>query len=70
LGRYDFRLGEDEFWGLTVKELNALINSYKNANDWLDYRAALVCSVLANIWRGKSKRVFKPADFMPGAERR
>jgi len=66
LGRYDLNLSEDEFWDLTMKEFNALIIRYDNNHDWLNYRAALICSVLANIWRGKSKRIFKPADFIPG----
>ena len=53
-----------------MKELNALIERYKNAHDWLNYRVALICTVMANIWRGKGTKVFKPADFMPGAERK
>ena len=61
---------EEEFWELTLKEFNALIGRYKDTHDWLNYRTALICSVLANIWRGRKGRVFSPEDFMPGAERR
>lgn len=38
--------------------------------DWLNYRSALVCAVMANIWRGKNTKLFKPEDFMPGKERK
>lgn len=66
MGRYDLNLTEEEFWKLTLKELNALVRKYNDATDWLNYRAALICSVLANIWRGKNVKAFKPEDFMPG----
>lgn len=53
---------------MTVRELNALIERYEVNRDWLNYRAALICAVLANIWRGKNVKAFKPEDFMPGRE--
>ena len=36
----------------------------------LDYRAALICSVIANVNRGKRQKAFKPKDFMPRERRR
>lgn len=30
-----------------------------------DLRAAIVASTVANVFRGKKQRAFKPADFMP-----
>jgi len=30
-----------------------------------DYRAALICSVLANIHAGSRSKKFSPKDFMP-----
>ena len=63
------RLGEEEFWLLTIREFNALSERYKSNHDWQNYRAALICSVLANIWRDpKKRRPFTPDDFMPKKE--
>lgn len=30
-----------------------------------DYRSALICAVLANVWRPKGSRDYRPEDFMP-----
>ena len=65
MGRYDLNLSESEFWELTLKEFNVLTIRYENNNDWLNYRVALICSILANIWRGKNTKSFQPDDFMP-----
>ena len=72
VGRYDLGLGEDEFWALTIRELNALLERYKSEHDWLNYRAALICSVLANTARDPKRkpRPFIPDDFMPKKERK
>jgi len=61
------RLGEDEFWHLTLKEFNALSERHKDAQDWLDYRTGLLCSVLAEINRDHKRKSqpYTPADFMP-----
>jgi len=63
-------LGEEEFWALTIREFNALIERYKNNQDWLNYRAALICAILANTVRDPKKktRPFVPDDFMPKKE--
>ena len=35
MGRYDLGLGEDEFWALTIKEFNALVERYnKKTSPW------------------------------------
>ena len=65
MGRYDLHLTEEEFWGITPREFGALRGRLNDANEWLDYRAALVCSVIANVFRSKTTRLFKPDDFMP-----
>jgi hypothetical protein len=36
----------------------------------LDYRAALLCSVIANANRGKKQKTFKPDDFMPRVKKK
>lgn len=67
-GRFDLHLGEDEFWGLTLREFNALSERHKDNQDWLNYRSALICAVMANMWRGKNTKAFIPNDFMPKKE--
>ena len=61
---------EDEFWELTLKELNALIERHNDNQDWLNYRSALICAVLANTVRDTKRkpRPFVPDDFMPKQE--
>jgi hypothetical protein len=67
MGRYDLHLSEREFWQLTLRELNALIERHNNHEEWLNYRAALTPSILAEVHRDKKKKPtpYTPADFMP-----
>lgn len=65
--RYDARLSDSEFWGLTLKQYNALIERYIIEQENNDLRSALICSLLANIHRDIKKRQkpYEPKDFMP-----
>ncbi|AQU06109.1 hypothetical protein B1772_04745 [Dehalococcoides mccartyi] len=65
--RYDLHLTEDQFWRLTLKEYAALLKHHRINMEWQDYRAGLICSVLANINRDPKKHTkpYTPADFMP-----
>jgi len=65
--RYDARLSDSEFWGLNLKQYNALIERYIIEQENSDLRSALICSLLANIYRDPKKRQkpYEPADFMP-----
>ena len=58
---------EVDFWELTLKEFDALNERHKNSEQWLNYRAALICAVLANTARDPKKKIkpFEPSDFMP-----
>ena len=49
-----------------MREFSALSDRFKDAQEWLNYRVALVCTVMANMWRSPKSRAFTPADFMPG----
>jgi len=49
-----------------MREFSALSDRWTDGKDWLDYRAALVCTVVANMLRGPKAKAFKPTDFMPG----
>ena len=53
-----------------MKELNALIGRQEMNHDWLNYRVALICAVLANTVRDPKKKIrpFVPDDFMPKRE--
>jgi predicted transcriptional regulator len=35
---------------------------------WSDFRAGIIASTIANVNRGKRKKPYKPADFMPKEE--
>ena len=52
-------------------EFSALSKSFKEAEDWLNYRAAMVCAVIANTVRDPKKKIkaWVPDDFMPIKER-
>jgi len=71
VGRYDLGLSEQELWGLNLKKLNALMERYnlvhKQKKKEADFRAGIISSTLANIYRDKKKkpRPYKPKDFMP-----
>ena len=67
LGRYDLKLGEDEFWELTLRELMALMERFEAAVDWMNYRSSIICAVIANAFRDTKKRrkAFTPWDFIP-----
>ena len=65
-GRYNLGLSEDEFWSLTLAQFDALTKRYNYEQEWLDYRAALICAVIANVNRNPKKhKAFQPKDFMP-----
>lgn len=53
-------------------ELTALIDRHKENQEWQNWRAALICSILANIYRDPKKKSqpFTPEDFMPGHEKK
>ena len=66
-GIYCLKLSERDFWRLTLAQFNALLSRYTYEQESLDYRAALICSILAEINRDRKKRKkpFTPTDFMP-----
>lgn len=67
IARYDFQLSEEEFHDMTFEQFHYLADRVKENERRLDRRAALICSVIANVNRNKKKRS-KPygvEDFMP-----
>jgi len=67
LGVYTLRLPVKDFWHLTLAQFDALIKRYNHDQEREDYRAGLICAVIANAHRDPKKRrkAFKPKDFMP-----
>ena len=55
------------FWRLTPQEYVALDKRHKLEQERRDFRAALVCSVLANVNRDPKRKPkpYTPKDFMP-----
>jgi len=47
---------------LTPREFQALVDRYKDEQDWLNYRSALIASIIASASTGKE---FQPKEFMP-----
>ncbi len=64
IGIYDLRLTEDQFWRLTLEEFNSLCHRHKEKQRAELFNSALICSVIANVNRGKGK-AYTPLDFMP-----
>ncbi len=50
-----------------MAQFNALAKEYANEQDMLNYRGAVICSVIAEVNRDRKKRKksFTPNDFMP-----
>jgi len=55
-----------------MKEFNALSERFKESQNWLNYRAAMICAVVANTVRNPKKKTkaWVPSDFMPTKERK
>ena len=51
-----------------MREFSALSDRFKDTQAWLDYRAAQICAVMANMWRDPKSKPLTPADFMPKHE--
>ena len=66
------RLSDEEFWGLTLAQFNALAERYIAEQKSKDYRAALICSIIAEVNRNVKKRAkpFTAEDFMPKEHRK
>ena len=69
-GVHNLRLPSREFWSLTLAQFDALARRYKDEQRRLDYRSAMICSILAEINRDRKRRPrpFSPDDFMPKEE--
>lgn len=52
---------------MTIAQYNALVAQYEAQQKRQDLRTALLCSIMAEPYRDKKKRLnpFTPADFMP-----
>lgn len=64
IGRYDLRLNDEDFWGLTLREFNLLMKRHKEQRSAEMFNSALICATIANVNRSKG-RAYTPQDFMP-----
>jgi hypothetical protein len=64
-------LGEEEFWGLTLAQFDALAGRHNDRQEREDYHAGLITAAIYNVNRDprKTSRPFTPQDFMPGKKR-
>lgn len=69
-GRFELRLSENAFWRLTFAQLDKLAEHYLNAEDMKNFRAGQICATIANVYRGKGKRAYKPSDFIGRPQKR
>ena len=70
VGRYDLKLGEEEFWHLTPRQYVALLERHEGAMEWEDYRTGIIAATIANMLQGKKGKNLKPEDFMPTRKRK
>lgn len=54
--REDLRLGTDEFWALTPREYDALVQRYKQREDLANYRAGIVAAAVYNCDERRKQR--------------
>ena len=65
--RFDLGLSPEDFWELTLAELRALTDRWRDAERRQDRRAALLACMIAEPNRDRAKRPepFQVDDFMP-----
>jgi hypothetical protein len=68
MGRYDLGLTDREFWTLTLRDFDALVDRREASLRFENLRSAVICCVVANLFRGKNSRPYKPGDFLPCPE--
>ena len=51
---------------MTLRQFYALADRCKSVRDWMNYRTALLCTVMVNLWRSPKSKPAKVEDFMPG----
>ncbi len=61
--RFDLGLSDDEYNTYSLEQINALTDRHKEQKKETEYLSALLCSVIANVNKGKGKS-YKPSDFM------
>lgn len=52
---------------MTLAQFHSLAKEYAAGQEMLNYRAAMICSIIAEVNRNRKKRrkPFTPMDFMP-----
>lgn len=63
-------MSEDEFWGLTLRELNALLHRRRAALRRAEFYPAQIAAILANAHRDPKRPPLHVEDFMLDAPAR
>jgi hypothetical protein len=64
IGRYDLKLSDSDFWGLSFKEFDTLRARQAQAERREWERAALVVATIFNVNRAKNRRALKVDDII------
>lgn len=68
IARYDLRLSEDDFWGLTPREYHALLERHEEAERRVDLRFGTIgelIAIAAGIKGRDSDKVLRSVDLFP-----
>lgn len=65
MARFDLRLSSDEFFALTPRQLDALIQRHERQTQGREFLFAQLCSCIVNFSMTAPEKRVKPADFMP-----
>lgn len=63
--RYDLRLSDDEFGGLSYAQLEVLVDRYKEDQRRQFLHSGIVASAIINMLRAPDSKPVKPTDFVP-----
>jgi hypothetical protein len=69
IAREDLRLSSREFWSLTHKEYDALLERHKHRERMKNYRAGVMASLYFNSHRTKGTKKMNPLDFFEGEQK-
>ena len=57
------------YWGLTRREVAAVLKRVSEQNQAADLRAGLIAATITNVHRRKGAALVHPRDFIRGAKR-
>jgi hypothetical protein len=70
IGRFDLRLGEKEFWSLTPKLFNLLLERKEAADRQEFLRSGIIAAAVVNFSMCHPDKPVSPTDFVPGYKKK